>query len=717
MKKNICIKQRDISDCGAACLASVAAYFGFRIPVSRIRQYSDTGKAGTSIQGLLEGAEKLNLRAKAVKVSGITSSSIPLPSIFHQVLDNGIQHFVVVYKISGNRVRLMDPAEGKLVYMPWRVFKKTWTGVLLLLIPADNFRQGDERKSVYIRFWQLVKPHRKTFLKAILGASIYTILGLSMSVYVEKIIDIVLPDANRQLLNLLGPGMILLLCFQVTMGYMKSLIALQTGQQIDARLILGYFRHLLELPQRFFDNMRIGEIISRVNDALRIRIFINDISLGLIVSIFTLLFSISAMFFYNRKLAMLMLGAIPFYIVIYRISNHLNAKWQRKIMESSALLENQLVESIQGMTTIRRFNAQEYFNLKTESRLNPLMRSIYSGSHAGLKISNTTEWLTSLFTIALLWVGSYMVIDHYLSPGELISFYTLSAFFTGPVQTIIGVNKQLQDALIAAERLFEIIDLETEKDSRAGQTLDFFPDGDLIFRDIYFSYGPGNRVFNGMNLRIPASGITGLVGDSGSGKSTILALLQGLYSPGKGNILIGETDIQYINLTTLRQGIAAVPQHADLFQGSILFNITLRDESPDLQRIFDICKRLGLHEFIDKLPDRYQTQIRDQGNNLSGGQKQRLAIARALYRDPEILVMDEATSALDPESEQKVLETIRWFHNQKKTIIIIAHRLSMVLGCDTIGFLKGGTLAACGSHEMLIKENPDYAAWWKWNHP
>jgi ABC-type bacteriocin transporter len=712
MKKSIQVKQRDISDCGAACLASVAAYFGLKIPLSRIRQYAGTNKQGTSLYGLIKAAEQLNFQSKAVKTTGIDLNDIPLPSIFHLVLENGIQHFVVVYRVRKNNVRFMDPSSGQLIYQSIPSFQNSWRGVIILLAPSGKFQKRNEKKSLIIHLRQLILPHRDMLYRALLAAMVYTMLGLSASIFIRKIIDYVLPDSNIGLLNILSLGMILLLCFQVFIGYFKSLIILKMGQQIDRWLILRYYRHLLELPQKFFDNMRVGEIISRINDALRIRIFINDIALGLIIHGFTIVFSMTAMFIYSRRLTLIMLLAIPVYGLIYFISNRLHAKWQRKIMETSALMESHLVETIQGVSTIRRFGTEDYFNQKTENRFMFLMKTIFTSSHNGLILSGVSEWLTSFLNILILWTGSYLVIDRILSPGELLSFYTLTVFFTTPLQALIGVNKPMQDAMIAADRLFEIIDLETEKEIKEIQIPDHFPEGDLVFDNVLFSYSPGIPVFSGLQLRFHQNYMTAVVGDSGCGKSTLLSLIQKIYKPNGGKIFIAGNNIQYISKAVLSEKIAAVPQHIDLFHGTIISNIALGENKPDHERIFDICIRLGLHEFISRLPAQYQTIIREQGINLSGGQKQRLGIARALYRNPSILVMDEATSALDPESERKVLETLQWFFNRGKTVIIITHRLATVKYCDSVIFLKQGEPPVCGTHERLLFENPDYKSWW-----
>jgi ATP-binding cassette, subfamily C, bacteriocin exporter len=711
MKKGILVKQRDMSDCGAACLTSVAAFYDLHIPLSQVRQYAGTDRNGTSLLGMIEAAENLKFHAKGARVAKENISAIPLPAIFHLVRTSGVQHFVVVYKKKTGKILYMDPATGTMISQRSPDLPD-WSGIIVLLVPGTHFERGNHKKSVAGRFYQLLKPHRHILVQAIIGACIYTLLGLSASIYIQKIFDNVLPDANSNLLNMISLTMVIILCFQSFVGYTKSHFALRTGQQIDAHLILGYFRHIMELPQRFFDSMRVGEIISRVNDALRIRIFINEVALHLLVQVLTLILCTIFMFIYQWKLALGIICTIPIYVLIYLISNRVNAKWQRKMMENSAHLESQLMETIQGVTTIRRFHAEKNFNLKTENSFVQLMQSIYHSGKLGLQILFATEWTSGMLIIFVLWVGTNLVIVHRLTPGELLSFYTLTTFFSTPVQTIIGANKMMQDALIAADRLFEIIDLENEAEILGGIAVyKKLPVGNLIFMDVYFGYQKENPIFEGLQIQIFRNKITAITGESGCGKSTILSLIHRFYLPLKGQIMIGDMNINYLSTDILRHQIAAVPQHTEIFQGTIVSNITMGEPNPDMERIFDICNRLGIHMFIDKLPGKYEAVIREQGSNLSGGQKQRLAIARALYQDPEILILDEATSALDPESYLKVLETIRWFHGRVKTVVIIAHRLSTFKNCDSVIFLSKNSVTDVGNHETLISKNQDYARW------
>jgi ABC-type bacteriocin transporter len=715
MNKRVRIKQRDITDCGATCLASIAMHYNLQLPVSRIRQYAGTDKRGTNVLGLIEAAERLGFQAKGAKGQLESLAKIPLPAIAHVVLKNGLHHYVVIYKVTKKKLAYMDPGDGVFHTVSLDKFQEIWSGIIVLLLPDDGFVTGKQKISNAARFWQLIRPHSAIMIQALVGALVYTILGLSTSIYMQKIIDFVLVEGNIRLLNLLSVAMIVILIFQLIIGGYKTVFGLQTGQMIDARLILGYYKHLLKLPQRFFDTMRVGEIISRVNDAVNIREFINNVALNFIVNGLIVIFSIVLMFFYYWKLALIMLAIIPVYLLIYWITNKVNKKWQRRLMEESAELESQLVESLNAVGTIKRFGLETFANDKTEVRFVTLLRTIYKTSIYSLYIGTGSDFFTRLFTIILLWAGSYFVIQRELSPGELLSFYALVGYFTGPASSLIGANKNIQDALIAADRLFEIIDLETESSNE--NKIELKPEliGDVFFNNVTFRYGSRTTVFEELNLAILKGQSTAIVGESGSGKSTLLSLLQNMYPLKEGNITIGGLDLQHISNRSLRQMVGVVPQNIDLFSGTIIDNIAIGDNEPDMQRVLTLSKMIGIDDFIEKLPNTYNSIVSEQGVNLSGGQRQRLAIVRALYRNPEILILDEATSSLDPASEQKVQDSLNWFKAQGKTIIIIAHRLSTIRNCDNILVLSHGKLVEQGSHHQLMQSNGHYKGLWNYH--
>jgi ATP-binding cassette subfamily B protein len=710
--KNIEVKQHDITDCGAACLASVAAHFGLKFPIARIRQYASTDKKGATVMGLIEAAQKLGFEAKGVKGSCASLTIIPKPAIAHVIVNNELQHFVVIYEVTPKYILIMDPGEGKLCKKTHDEFKKEWTGVLVLMLPTETFEKGNRKSSVSGSFMDLMRPHKSILLQAMFGAVIYSILGLSSSVYIGKITDYVLVDRNINLLNMMGIIMIAIIILKTFIGAMKSILVFKTGQRIDAALILGYYKHLLTLPQQFFDTMRVGEITSRIGDAVKIRVFINDVALNLAVSVMILVFTLCLMVMYSWKLTAITLLSAPLFFVIYLFFNKLNKKYQRRIMETGADMEAYLVESLNSVSTIKRFGTENFANQTTEVRFVRLLRNLHRSFYSSIYAGGGIEVVSSGITVAILWAGSNFVIDQEITPGTLILFYSLIGYVLGPIGSLISSNKTLQDALIAADRLFQVMDLEREEDSSQKIRLDRYMIGNIKFENVDFRYGARKQVFESLNLIIKKGKTTAIVGESGSGKTTLAALLQNLYPIQSGNISIGDYSIAHISNESLRQMVGSVPQQIELFAGSVAENIALGDFEPDMKKIVELCEQLGIREFIEKLPNTYMTQIGEHGVSLSGGEKQRIAIARTLYRNPEILIFDEATSSLDSISEKYVKQTLQHLAKQGKTIIIIAHRLSTVKNADIILVLENGKPAETGTHAQLIEKNGVYRRLW-----
>jgi ABC-type bacteriocin/lantibiotic exporter with double-glycine peptidase domain len=606
----------------------------------------------------------------------------------------------------------MDPALGSRRLVERAHFEREWSGAMVLLAPVTGFVSEDQRTSVMRRFWRLIVPHRTVLGMALLGSAAHTALGLTMTVYVQKLVDHVFVDGNRNLLNLMSVVMVALIVVQTLIGGMKGLLILHTGQRIDARLILGYYTHLLGLPQRFFDTMRIGEITSRIGDAVKIRALINDAALELTMSVLIIALSLGLLFLYSVLLGALVAGTIPVYVAIWAVTNARNRRTSRDLAERGAELQSQLVESVSAIGTIKRFGLEPEMELRTEVRFVRLLRAVFRATRTAHLSATATALVSRLSVVALLWTGSVAVIDRQLTPGELMSCYALLGYLTGPILTLIAANRTIQDALIAADRLFEIMDLDRER-SDTRSTIVLERPGDIELDHVSFRYGARMLVLQDVSVRFARGAITALVGESGSGKSTIAALVQRVYVPDEGCVRIGGFDLRHLSSETLRALVCAVPQRIDLFAGSVLQNVALGDPDPDLARALEAVRAAGIADVIERLPAAFDTELGENGTMLSAGERQRLAIARALYRDPEILILDEATSSLDCAAINTVRRMMRERRARGRTVIVIAHQLDMVLDADHIVVLRTGRVVEQGTHADLVSRRGAYRAIWE----
>jgi ABC-type bacteriocin/lantibiotic exporter with double-glycine peptidase domain len=689
-------KQRDLTDCGSACFAFVCAHYRLQLPLARLRQELGTDRTGTTAASLVRAARNLGFNARGVKGPAGALAAVPLPAIAHCLIDQRLMHYVVLVEWTPRHARVMDPAVGRVEKWPHGRFTAQWTGVLVLLAPGGDFQPGDHTVPPWRRLWRLLQPHTMVLAQSFVGAIATTILGLGLSVYVQKIVDQVIPDGNRPLLNLLGVVMLAVLLFKLALGWCQSLLSLRTAQKIDASLILAYYRHLMRLPQSFFDTMRVGEITSRVADAVKIRNFLNGALLSLLLNPLILVFSLAAMFIWSWKLALLSLALLPANAALFWAVNQLNRKYQRQLMERAADFDAQLVESLNAQPVIRRFRLEDHAVLRTEARLVRLLKTAWAASLGGLGSNTAATLVTQAYMIGLLWLGAGLVLDAGLTPGQLMSCYTLAAYLTGPITALIGLNASIQETLIATDRLFELMDLELEKD-RGSIPFTAQHAGDIRFEGVGFTHAGRTATLHDVTVTLPAGKITALVGESGCGKSTLLALLQRLYSPNTGRIFIGEFDITYFQLESLRRHLAVVPQQTHLLSGTVIENLAPGDHQPDLARLIRLCREVGVLDFIEKLPQGFFAPLHENGGNLSGGQRQRLALVRALYPEAPILLLDEPSSALDTLAEERLLQLLCRERAAGHTIIMAAHTPRLLAGADHIIRMREGKILAAES--------------------
>ncbi|MDD7050022.1 MAG: peptidase domain-containing ABC transporter [Lachnospiraceae bacterium] len=720
MKKYYCIKQHDITDCGAACLATICKQNGYKTGITKIREVAGTDKQGTNVYGIIKAAEQLGFSAKGIRgTQEAFFTEFPLPCIAHVVADGNLLHYVVIHKITRKQIIIADPGAGIIKLKPEEFFgqiheegkppKYQWTGVLILLVKNETFQKGNETKGLFGRFFHLLLPQKRLLLHIFIISLLYTVLGILGAFYFKELIDSVLPDALEKTLMTLSIGVILLNIVKVLLGAFRSHLLLYLSQRLDIALLLGYYRHVLELPMNFFGTRRVGEIISRFQDAGKVRDAISGAVLTMMID--TLMAAAGALILYLQSPSLfgITLIIVVLYMVIVASFNKWYKDLNKKQMEDNAQLTSYMVESLNGIQTIKAYNAERKANRETEIKFVKLLRSIFNLSLASNLQASLKIFIELVGGVVILWAGGISVIRQEMTIGTLITFNSLLVYFLDPIKNLINLQPEIQTAVVAADRLGEILDLEAEKTEKESHKLSPVSlAGDIEIKNVNFRYGTRKLVLEDVSLSIKKGQKVAFVGESGSGKTTLSKLLLHLYTAESGNILINGSNIEDIQLETLREKISYISQETFLFSGTIFENLTLGIDMATMDDIIEASKQAMAHEFINELPLRYETRLEENGANLSGGQRQRLAIARAMLKKPDILILDEATSNLDSITERALDQTINQF-SKEMTTIFIAHRLSTIKNCDQIFVLEKGKIIESGTHKELKELGGKYA--------
>lgn len=703
------IKQHDITDCGAACLATVSRQYGLSTSITKIREVAGTDKQGTNAYGMVKAAEQLGFTAKAVKGNqGAFFSEFPLPAIAHVVVDGTLLHYVVIHKITKDQVVIADPAKGIVKKAPEEFFKE-WTGILILLVPAQTFRTEKDTKNIFERFWGLLLPQKRLVLDIFAASIIITILGILGAFYFQLIIDDILPAGIEKTLTVLSIGAILLKLFSVILSVLRTQLLLYLSQKLDIALLLGYYNHVLKLPMNFFGTRKVGEIISRFQDASSIRDAISNATLTVMIDTIMAFAGGLILFFKSKVLFAIAALMVVLYAALVLAFNKPYKKANEKQMEDNAQLTSYLVESLNGIQTVKAFNGEQTVQMETEFKFIRLLRSIFKLSCIGNTQEGFKAFVEAVGGVVILWVGAYSVLQGNMTVGSLVSFNALLVYFLDPVKNLINLQPTLQTAMVASDRLGEILDLEIEKgENQRHKVSPASLIGDISIQDISFRYGTRQFILEHFSMQIKRGQRVAIVGESGAGKTTVAKLLLNLYPYESGTITIADYALPDIQLECLREKIAYIPQETFLFSGTILENLTFGMDSLDMEEVIRCARMAQIHEFINALPLRYETHLDENGSNLSGGQRQRIAIARAMLRKPEILILDEATSNLDTVTEKAIQETLDTYCDGMTTIII-AHRLSTIRRCDRIFVMEKGKIVESGSHdELMTKSNGHY---------
>ena len=700
-----CVRQFDEEDCGAACMATVAASYGAHYALSHVRDVVGTTGNGTTLLGLRRGAESLGFRAQAAKADPQLIDQldqVPLPLICHW---HG-NHWVVLHASKGDLLVVADPAIG-LVELDHQTFLKGWTDCVVLVLEPDpaRFNRSEHAPQTGLHvFRQFLTPFRPLLTQAIALNSVIGLLGLSMPLLMQILTDDVLIRGDSNLLASLSLALMLLFVLRGLLSFLQGHMVGYFAQKLQLQMTMHYGHRLLALPLRYFENRRSGEVVSRISDIQHLNSLMTDVVLALPSQLCIALVSLLFMWTYNAWLTLAALACYLVVIVANLVFLPAQAQLARNLLAKGADNQGHLVELFRGMSVLKCSDATSQAWQEYQRNIGKLTHLSWLSLRLDLKESTLTTLLGSLSGLALLWYGSSFVIQQQLSIGQLLAFNGMGANVLAFLTGIAAVSQEILRADVVLKRMSEVLSEPPEQQIHAGiHSVELPNDADIVCDKISFHH-PGRReLLDRFSLHIPGGITTAIIGESGCGKSTLMRLVAGIDQPQSGSILYGPYSGRDLDINNLRKQVVLVPQESVLFNRSICDNFRFAHPDATFDQIVEACRISLADEFIRDLPEGYQTVVGEFGANLSGGQRQRLAIARALLTRPPILILDESTSALDPVLENRLLDQLLSLR-QGQTTLFISHRPSMILRADWIVYLEAGQVKV-QNHPAQLRTN------------
>jgi len=704
-------RQLEHSDCGLTCVRMIARCYGMKIPAKTLRGFCETGRLGISIADIIDTLKAINIRGVAIKVSPDKLDEMPLPAIMFWDQN----HFVVCYGIDTKKRRYLiaDPALGK-VSLPEEEFLKHWCGnnskgICIVTEPEDNFnpKQFGKVKEPF-KLKKLFKEATLKYRSKFTIILIFTIISLITDMFVpflfQRTVDDGINGKDIHLVWLLILGQLFVFIGNYISSNIVDILLTKLGLKMSIEMMNEYLRKLISLPMSFFDTKVNSDLLQKTNDQERIKSFLlNSPTEFFLTSLTLVIFSILLIYFDYLIFVIfvaLSLLSIGWNILFLRKRRHIDYSYFTYASDN----RNALYELVYGMQEIKSNNAQESRVEKWNDTQEKINRLSIKSAMLNILIGSGTTFFIRMRDIAITGICATMVIEDSMTIGVMMTVNYIVGRLSNPFNTITNSITDVQDASLSYERISEILESPEPK-----MPADKAQKAEISFNGVWFKY-PGSRspfVIKNADVLIPEGKITALVGNSGSGKSTLIKLMLGFYSPQKGKLQLGGRDISEIDINDWLGRCGVVMQSGYIFSDTVLKNIGLSDIEPDEERVKEAARLACLDEFISKMPMGYHTILGEKGLEMSGGQKQRLLIARAIYKNPQILFLDEATSSLDANNERRIIENLREFR-KGKTVVIAAHRLSTVKDAHNIIYIENGEVTEQGTHEELIELKGKY---------
>jgi len=689
--------QHDQSDCGPACIASIIQFYDGSFSLDEIRRITGTTKTGTKLLGLYQGAKRLGFDVAGLEAEGIHDlKQLNQPAVLHVILKNQMQHFVVFYGYEGEQMIIGDPGKGVSLWSKEEITEVWQTKSLLKLTPNQHFKNKSHQPRRYYKLIEWIREDINILIASLFVGILIATFTLATAIFTHKLIDVILP--TREILKLIiGLSLLsFILVLRLVLVLIRSNFLIAQSRDFNIRMIGSFFKSLLHLPKSFFDSKKIGDMIARMNDTTRIQLAISNLAGNMLIEGLVAIVSLAGVFAYSWQIGLIVSIFIPIYLLILWKLNRPIISAQKEVMSKYALNEGNYIDVISGISEIKSTGTTKLFQKSASLFYGDFQNSIFNLGKIQIKFNFGTEFAGLLLMISVISFSSYLVITDQLLLGMMIAILSLAGFI-GPSLTRLALfNIQLQEAKVAFSRMEEFTTLDTEKpEGGAIETI-----SSIELKCIAFNFPGSLPLLKNITIKIEKGKFKTLLGESGVGKSTILQILQRFYEPISGVILANGFDIQAIELEPYRKEIGVVPQDIKIFNNYLLFNIALSEDQNELEQVPKWCQENGFHQFFSNFPQGYTTLLGEEGANISGGQKQLVGLARALYRNPSVLLIDEGTSAMDRKTEQFVLERIQKT-KRNMAILMVTHRMKVAQHSDYIYLLENSEITREGEPTEL----------------